>query len=337
MPDTRAAPPDGPAGPQFQTAPFHHVSAQAPSVARAVWTHTKDGTRLRLGLLGRGTHGTVLLLQGRTEYLEKYGRVARRFADLGYGMVSVDFRGQGLSDRPLPDAQIGHVSRFADYQQDVAELVAFAQAEAMPRPWFLLAHSLGGAIGLRALRNKLDVAAAVFSAPMWGINVPSALRPLTYGLGWIAHTGQLNAWITPGMSRKVYAATADPSANLLTHDPEGLAYMQAHLTADPALGLGAPSLAWVYQAMMECRSLRHSPSPPVPSLTFLPTGDKVVSQHVVRSMIARWPNARLVDIPDGAHETMMETAARQDLFFSSSAEFFNAHRAKAITAQQQVD
>lgn len=313
--------------PAFQgPAPFHGAVAQAPAEAYAVWARSGDGLRLRIGNFARGDRGTILLLQGRTEYLEKYGQTATEFARRGYGMASVDFRGQGLSDRLIPDRLIGHVGAFSDYQHDVAALMAFAKTEDLPRPWFLLSHSLGGAVALRALIGGLDVRATIFNAPLWGLNMPKLLVPVSYGLGWLGHRLSLNNWVTPGTSHKVYVREADPQDNVLTHDARMLAYLRAHLDAEPGMGLGGPNVPWLYRALMECRDLRRVDLPQIPSLTFLPADEVIVSKGAIRNLTARWTDAILIEVPGGAHETMMETPERRALFFGAATGFLDAHR-----------
>ncbi len=307
-----------------QPAPFDHASARARPEAAAVWRRAADGVRLRMGVLATGGAGTILLVQGRTEYLEKYGAVADRFAQAGYGMVSVDIRGQGLSDRELPDPRIGHVARFADYQHDVDALVAFAAAREMPRPWVVIGHSMGGAIALRALMRGLDVAGAVFNAPMWGIAMNPALRPVAWGLGWIADRARLNRWVTPGMKIDSYVRSCDPADNLLTDDPAEIAQMRAQLDAVPGVDLGGPSVPWLYRALVECADLQRHGDPGVPTLTFLPTHDEIVSKPAMRAMTARWRDSELVEVPGGRHETMMEIPARQHLFLDRTLAFLAA-------------
>jgi len=305
-------------------APFDHASARARPEAFAVWRHAADRVRLRLGLLAKGAAGTILMVPGRTEYLEKYGAVADRFAQAGYGMACIDTRGQGLSDRFLADPRIGHVRRFAEYQHDVDALVAFATAQAMPRPWVVIGHSMGGAIALRALMRGLDVAGAVFSAPMWGIAMNPALRPLAWGLGWIAHRAGLNRWVTPGTKIDSYVRICDPADNFLTDDPGEIAQMRAQLDAVPGLDLGGPSVPWLYRALVECADLQRRGDPGVPSLTFLPARDEIVSLPAMRAMTARWRDADLVEVPQGRHETMMEIPARQQVFFDRTLAFLAA-------------
>ncbi|MCA8878430.1 MAG: alpha/beta hydrolase [Rhodobacteraceae bacterium] len=311
---------------KLDPAPFHHQSARAAATARAYWAHAADGVRLRVGHLSDGPCGTVLLLPGRTEYLEKYGEAAREFAARGFGVVALDYRGQGLADRLLPDQTVGHVEHFSDYQLDARVLVAFAEAADLPRPWFGLGHSLGGAILLRALISGMPVSAAVFSAPMWRINMAGMLYPVAWLLGWIAHATQMDGWVTPGTSRRTYVREADPGDNLLTSDPDMILFMRGHLEAVDGLDLGGPSVPWLYRAMVECRSFRRIRSLPVPSLTFAPSEDRIVRTDAMYELVKRWPNAQIRNVDDGRHETMMETPARRRRFFDESAAFFDAHR-----------
>ena len=94
-------------------APLDNVLAQGPQGGRAVWLKTSDGTRLRAGFWhAAAPKGTVVLLQGRAEYIEKYGRTAADFAEAGYATLTLDWRGQGRSTRALADPKVGHGGAF---------------------------------------------------------------------------------------------------------------------------------------------------------------------------------------------------------------------------------
>ncbi|MFN4172311.1 MAG: alpha/beta hydrolase, partial [Pseudorhodobacter sp.] len=161
-------------------APFHADLAEGPEGGHAVWLRAADGVRIRLGLWPAGPKGRVLIFPGRTEYVEKYGPFASDLARAGYGAAAIDWRGQGLADRLAPDPMLGHVGRFSDYQRDMAAVLAHLEATDGEAPRFLLAHSMGGCIGLRALTDGRDggmaVRAAAFSAPMWGIHFSPGMR-----------------------------------------------------------------------------------------------------------------------------------------------------------------
>jgi lysophospholipase len=94
--------------------------------------------------MGQGARGSVLILPGRTEYAEKYARVAAALEDMGLGSLVVDFRGQGLSDRLLDDARPGHIESFADYQHDLHAALGAMDELAMQKPLFLLCTRWAG-------------------------------------------------------------------------------------------------------------------------------------------------------------------------------------------------
>lgn len=132
-------------------APYRADLAEGPDTS-AFWLRTSDGVRLRIAHAPDNQRkGTVFLLPGRTEYIEKYGHTAHDFVGAGFDVLSIDWRNQGLSDRLAPDAMVGHVDRFADFQKDWAAMRSFAAQNDLPKPWYMLAHSMGGCIGLRAL------------------------------------------------------------------------------------------------------------------------------------------------------------------------------------------
>ena len=308
----------------MQPAPFFAEIADAPESAHALWLTAGDGVRLRLGVLGTGARGTVLLFPGRTEFVEKYGPAARDLAARGYGTLALDWRGQGLADRPLEDTATGHVDRFVEYQRDVAAMVAAARALDAPRPWFLLGHSMGGGIGLRALSGGRPVAAAAFSAPMWGIAMSPLLRPAAWALTSVSRPLGIGARIAPSTSAASYVVATPFAENMLTNDPQMYAWMQAQVRARPELALGGPSVIWVGEALRESRDLCRRPAPALPCYTAVGTGERIVDVAAIRQRMRSWPGARLEIVPDAAHELMMETPDRRARFFDAICAHFGA-------------
>ena len=312
-------------------APFHHDVAEGPP-AQAVWVMAADGVRLRLAIWRPGASkegdapGTVLLFPGRTEYIEKYGRAAGVLTGMGYATISIDWRGQGLADRALSDRNTGHVMNFDDYQMDVAALMDTARAQDLPEPYYLLAHSMGGGIGLRALMNGLPVKAAVFSAPMWGIALKGFMRPMAWALGWLARRLWLGHLYAPGTKPETYVRESPFEDNVLTTDPEMFAYMQRQIAAHPELALGGPSLRWLYQALVETRDMARNPAPDIATLTFLGSNERVVDTAPIHSRMSGWANGKLDLIEGAEHEVMMETPETRDHVFGAIAAHFAAHR-----------
>lgn len=290
----------------MEEAPLFVDLETVPATGRAVWRRCADGTRIRVGLWGGGRRGTILVFPGRTEYIEKYGDPVARLLDRGFSAAVVDWRGQGLSDRHPREPRLGWVRQFSDYQLDVAEMVATVAEAGLPAPRGLLAHSMGGAIGLRALLRGLPVERAIFSAPMWGIHVAPHLRlvaGLTAALGPLIGLGERPV---PSGDLRNYVEIQPFEGNLLTNDRRRYEMLRAHLAAHPELGLGAPSIHWFAEARRECRRLAAEAPPPHPALTFLGTREGIVATEPIRRIMARWPNGRLVEIEGAQHEVLME-------------------------------
>ncbi len=306
-------------------APYFRKIAPGPEHVESRWVMARDGIRLRIAVWTEGEKGTVMLFPGRTDFIEKYAPAAAELQTKGFASAAIDWRGQGLADRPLADRNTGHVSRFTEYQLDVAAMMDALGDFSLPQPFFLLAHSMGGCIGLRALFEGLDVEAAVFSAPMWGIEIHPIVRPVAQPLAWAATTFRLGHIYAPGTDSWDYAQKTPFEGNLLTTDPEMYAFIRGLLAEYPDLSLGGPSLQWVHEALEECRILSRRPSPNIPALTFLGSDDHVVDHGPIRRRMANWPGSRLQTIPDARHEPMMETPPIRATFFGNAVRHFKAH------------
>ena len=77
---------------------------------------TSDGVNLRFARWAPppGRKGTVVLMQGRAEFIEKYFETVRDLRARGFAVATFDWRGQGLSDRRLSDRHKGYVRNFAE-------------------------------------------------------------------------------------------------------------------------------------------------------------------------------------------------------------------------------
>ncbi|MEL7114456.1 MAG: alpha/beta hydrolase [Pseudomonadota bacterium] len=305
-----------------EDAPFYHDVAEGPPDARAYWCQTSDGVRVRAALWPSGTAGTVLMLNGRTECVEKYARLAETLGAAGFASASVDWRGQGLSDRLAADPNLGHVGAFLDFQKDVAALLDLVRSKDMPEPYFLIAHSMGGAVGLRALLNELPVRAAVFSAPMWGIRFSPPMRPVAWALSWTMTTMGLGARFVPSTVPQAYLIANPFKGNDLTTDPEQYAYMRNQVERYPALGVGGPSARWLTQALHECAALMGTPGPQVPTLVGLGSREAIVDAPTIRTYAAAWPEAELVPYEGAEHELLMERADVREDFIARAVALF---------------
>lgn len=289
-------------------APWLAGADETPPGLAAAFVRAADGTRLRVVTVPAGSRGTCLVLPGRTEFAEKYAGVLAALAARGFGAVLPDWRGQGLSERPGGSTGLGHVGDFAEYGADLAAALAAAAAAGLPAPALLLAHSMGGCIGLQALGAGLSVRAAVFSAPMWGL----ALSPAAaLGARLLAAAGTalgLGLRHAPGGGPDPYVLAQGFQGNVLTSDPGAHAALRAMVAAHPALALGGPSLGWVRAAFRAMRALPAMPAG-LPVLALLGSEEAVVSPAAIRARMAAAPAGRLVLLPGARHEVLIETPA----------------------------
>ena len=311
----------------METAPFFDDIAGGPEGGAAHWVKTSDGLRIRVGHWPlEGAKGTVLIFPGRTEFVEKYGHTAQALRDRGYASLAIDWRGQGLADRMTPQRDVGHVGQFPDYQNDVSAVMDHVAELGLPQPYYMIAHSMGGCIGLRSLMDGLPVKAVMFSAPMWGVRMSRPVRTVAWGLSTLSQHLGVDHTLTPGQTMQSYVLRAPFAGNTLTNDEPMFNAMRAQLQAQPDLGLGGPSLRWVNTSMREMNALSLRSAPDVPCLTYLGGQEAIVDPDRIRQRMADWPGGQLRFIPEGRHEMLMDKPPLREMIFDETAAHFAAHK-----------
>lgn len=313
----------------MEPAPFHRDVAEAPETGQTFWLRTGDRVRIRVGFwpaVGEAPgRGSILILPGRSEFIEKYGRIVTGFLARGFAVGVIDWRGQGLSDRLTTDPRLGHVERFADYMDDLRVFVAAAEEFGLRAPWHFVAHSMGGLIGLRAIHEGVDVRKSVFSAPMWGLMMPPALSgPVTWAISSASRPLGLAERYSPGTGPQSYLLTSGFRGNTLTSDPESYAYILRQIAMHPELAIGGPSIHWLNEALIEARSLARLDPPDHEALVYLGSDESVVEIPTLRDTVSRWPRAELRVIAGARHEIFMESAGVRQLLMTEIDSFLAA-------------
>ncbi len=282
----------------------------APPGGRLHGLTTADGIALRAAswLPAGEPRGTILVCTGRTEFIEKYfefiGEILRR----GYAVACFDWRGQGLSQRLLPDRTKGHVDSFAAYDRDMDAVVDRLLAD-MPKPWMLFGHSMGGHVALRYLaRRPDDFERAILSAPMLKIWLPWSLRLVAGALAaGMCGAGRGSAF-TPGGAGNDGLAT--PFAdNRVTTDPERYRRNNAILRAAPELAICGPTWRWLKAAFASMRLLRRpgfAGAIVCPLLIVGAARDEIVHQGPDVTLIRRVRRGLFVLFSDAKHELVQE-------------------------------
>lgn len=311
-------------GDGFTAPPLYNAGGvTAPGGARTFWLKAagpggRAGPRLRAAYWPApgAARGTALLFQGRTEFIEKHYEPIDRLLKAGFAVFTLDWRGQGLSDRPLSDRRRGHIHDFAEYQQDVDAALAQMRALETPTPWILVAHSMGGAVGARALMRAEAGAlpegaafeAAILSAPMLGLAGAGGGLAASLSAGAASLVGFGGSY-APGGSETPYSATGF-EGNMLTSDPARFQRrLTAMLDAHPNLALGGATWGWLRAARREMPRLRPTA---IPTLVAVGDQDQIVSVDAARAYARKAPNGALLLLEGARHEPFLETDALQD-------------------------
>lgn len=265
-----------------------------------------DGVALRGGRWEGGDRGVALVLQGRAEFIEKYEPVADELTRRGFSVVTLDWRGQGGSARALADPNKGHVGDFAEYARDLDALLAVTG-----QPTVMIAHSMGGCIGLRALTSgRVRPRAAIFTAPMWDLPIGRFGGRLTeISARALARTltrmGLAHRY-APGQGPTPYPLSR-PERNLLTSDRDQAAWFAALTLANSELAIGGPTVGWVRAAFAEMDALRRSPTP-CAALVLQGDDETLISAAAINARVAR-DGLALVTLAGARHEPFFETPA----------------------------
>jgi len=290
----------------------------------------RDGRRLRTAVFvpekPRGK--TCILLNGQSEFIEKYLEVITELNARGYTVATFDWRGQGGSARALAQPLKSHVGKFAEYDDDLLSVMDKVVGKLTSTPPLVLAHSMGGHIALRALRKRPGLfGAAVLVAPMVGILTrgypPTLVRSVTAlyaGLG----EAKTFAW---GMAARD-PFKVDFSLQLATNDGERFERTQKILREHPNLRLAGPTWGWIeaaYRAMKRQNAPGYAEAIKAPVLIFGAGKDRIVDTGAVRRFASRLSNARYVEIAGSEHEILMETDSIRTLFWAEFDGFVAQH------------
>jgi lysophospholipase len=268
------------------------------------------GMRVRLGhRLPQGRpYGTVVVLPGRAEFIEKYGETLGELTAEGFAVAILDWRGQGGSDRFIDQRYRGHVVQVDDYLADLTAVLERLQKLSLPRPYLILAHSMGGHIALRHLHDHPDsFAGAVLTAPMFGIQLRPTPEPVARAL--------CRAAVALGAATRYAPGQRDFD-------------LTRFVFATNKLTLGGVTFGWLGAALRSLAAVRrpgYLEAIETPILVCQAGIERIVSNRAQEEVVRRLPHGRLLRFPEAKHELLLERPEiRQQVmraFFDFAGEF----------------
>src|SRR5947209_9235549 len=242
---------------------------------------TRDGVALRFARWAPppGRKGTVCLFQGRAEFIEKYFETVRDLRSRGFAVATLDWRGQGMSERALRNPRKGYVRSFSQYQIDLEAFINEVVLPDCPPPIFALAHSMGALILLRAAYagvrwfDRMVLLSPMIALP--GMRRSAPTRAVVRAL----RLSGLGALYVPGGDASVMQQRPFVG-NLLSSDPVRYARNVAVLEAEPKLAIGWPTVGWAdaaFKVMKELSDPSYASKIRQPTLIIAAGQDAIVS------------------------------------------------------------
>jgi lysophospholipase len=286
---------------------------------------TPDGARLRWAAWpepeGR-VRGTVLVLNGRSEFIEKYRETAGELIARGFHVFGFDWRGQGLSSRTPVGDETGHYDSFDPLVRDAALLIDQVVRPAGEGPLVILGHSMGGHLALRLLAARPDLAAgAILTAPMvMPIAQPYARQAARLLSPMAAVLGRGRGY-APGEGGYDAQRLIDPR-RLLSSDPVRNRIQADWFRDHPEYRVSGITWGWLAAAFRSAAAItREAPSIRVPVLMLLAGQERLVDNAASRRVAQRMPQCRVSVYPDARHEILMERDDIRSAFWRDADDF----------------
>lgn len=276
-----------------------------------------------------GPRGTCVLLNGQTEFIEKYFEVIDELRGRGFAVATMDWRGQGGSGRMTQDSRKSYVGDFSEYDEDLDTLMNWVVTPMLgpgEKP-MALAHSMGGHILLRRLaRRPASFGPCVLSAPMIGISFRGQkemlVRQVTRYHMW---RGKQTDWVWGMEGRDPHKMTF--STQMVTSDPQRFERTQSLLREQPDLRLAGATWGWLAAALRSMDWLKNqAPNITTPLLMVGAGKDRICISADTRNFAGRAPNAEYIEIAEAEHEILMESSPIRAAFWRAWDSFMDLHR-----------
>ena len=288
---------------------------------------THDGLKIRFETYGCGAttcRGVVVLLGGRSEFIEKYRETVDQLLSRKLDVVTFDWRGQGLSDRMLPNRYKGYVETYEDYLKDLSCFMDRYVPQKEDRPVWMLAHSMGAHVALRYLHDHPGrVEKAVLTSPLIDIAGSVILKQLLRVMVKIA--------VRSGF-KKYYATRAndfDPSrkrfaGNRLTRDQDRFQRTIQMIADTPDVAIGGVTFGWLdatFDSIQHVMVDGYFERIATPVKIISAGRDEIVSMTAQKKACRRLPNCELIVIPNAYHELLIEKESVLEKFWKVFDEF----------------
>ena len=247
--------------------------------------------------------GVLVISHGFTDSCEKFHELTWYFLKAGLSVYIPEHRGHGLSYRALPDLTLTHIDHFEEYADDFAMLMTKVVLPEHPGPFYLFAHSMGGAIGTLYMERFPDVfQKAVLTSPMIAPStgsVPLFLAKAIFGCLCLFGSGRKRSFTSqPYPGKELFEDGFKTSR-------ERFAEYEALKSSTPHLQNYSPTCRWVYESLgVKSKVLKKGEPEKIETevLIFSTEGDTLVLPEAQKALADRLKKGRLVTVKNAKHE-----------------------------------
>lgn len=284
--------------------------------------------------------GSVVLIQGRTEFVEKYSaEVIPELVESGFQVWTFDLRGQGLSDRLLKERLKGHIDSFYTYVRDLRSFLQdVVEPKLAPGPCYLLSHSLGSLLALLYLREDPSFFdRAVLISPLLGMPSPLpdwALSFLAKAAIWL---GLEKEFMSIG---KYVKKPRIFEGNPWTSDRGRLHRTTAMMEKNPDLEIGGVTFRWFYEALRAidaCFRPGFAAQITTPILIVASGDDRCVRLEATQRFAPGLLRGKMIVLEGAAHEILFERDVFREKFWNLFFDFVEAPAPVKKTAKARPE
>jgi lysophospholipase len=284
--------------------------------------HTRNNMRLRAmtaPALTPESKGTVVLLNGRADFVERYFETMGELQRRGYHVAGFDWRGQGGSQRLLKDRLRGHIRSYREYDEDLRAVMEGVVTKNCPGPYYAIGHSTGGHILLRSLSRQTWFKKAIVTSPLMELQYGSWPKGIAFFLASLATAFGFGWVYLPGFKRLPFLLRGFAD-NILTSDERRWTRDLRTLEEHPDLGIGGPTYTWLVATMLSFKDLHRrnkGQGLSCPVMMVLAGRERVVDNRAAHSFAAGMPGVSVVTIAQSQHEILLECDAVRKEFWAA--------------------
>ncbi len=306
---------------------YDHPENPIPEGAVAGFIAAEDGRQLRVARwVPPNSHkrGTVCVFHGRAEYIEKYFETVRDLLMRGFAVATLDWRGQGGSERPIRNSRRGHVGDFSEYGLDLDAFMSHVVLPSCPPPYYALAHSTGGLILLQnALEMRTRFRRYVLTSPFLGLGDYGVSEPVARALcRLVTGVGLSRLYVFGGNAGAIDDQPFE--GNRLSGDEARYRRNQHIIKGLPNLSIGAPTAGWLGAAFRAIDAVKHADFAErlrIPTLIVGSSSDRIVSPRAIERFSIMTKACHMIMMSGAHHELLQEREAFREQFWAAFDSF----------------